>query len=84
MRDLGIEKGEAKEGRVLVQFRDRTKIQPRVFSIMGQRYRQCYLTRDSLVWPYQGNPLAATIRLLDTFEAASNQVREELAAIHGV
>lgn len=79
MRDMGVEKGDVREGRISIQFRDRTKIPPRVFSIVGKAYRDCYLTRDAFIWPYRVPIIAALDQMLTTFENAHKQVEEELA-----
>ncbi|MBC8065779.1 MAG: transcription-repair coupling factor, partial [Chlorobia bacterium] len=51
-REVGISKLEAAQGRLNVQFVDRTAISPRVFSILGKKQRDAYITRDALIWPY--------------------------------
>ncbi|MBX3117667.1 MAG: transcription-repair coupling factor [Fimbriimonadaceae bacterium] len=72
---LWIDKMEARGGRVAVWFRHREKIPAMAFSIMGKKNRESYLTRENLIWPYTGDPLAAAQRLVETLENAIEEVR---------
>lgn len=76
-RDLEFAKLEASQGRLNVQFVDRTAIPPRVFSILGNKYKNCYITREALIWPYTGNPILAVENLLAKFEESFDQLRRE-------
>lgn len=80
-RALGLDKIDARGGRLSVTFRDLTSISPRVFTLMHQTNRDCYLSRDSFVWPYGGDPLAALKRMFDAFQAAHRQITEAKAAL---
>ncbi len=80
-QSFGIQKLEAKQGRIAVQFKDRGEIPPRVFSIIGHKHRDAYLTRESYVWPFGGNPILAIERMLMAFEAATKQYEEERASL---
>ena len=80
-RDLGLSKVEASQGRLNVLFVDKAKVPPRVFSIMGRKNRECYLTRDSFVWPYTGGPILAVERMLQCFEESYQQLEQERAAL---
>jgi transcription-repair coupling factor (superfamily II helicase) len=76
-RDIGISKIEAAQGRLNVQFVDRMSIPPRVFSILGARHRDAYITRDALIWPYTGNAILAVERMLMMFEESFAKYRQE-------
>jgi transcription-repair coupling factor (superfamily II helicase) len=76
-RTLGIDKLDARGGRISAAFRDRAKVPPRAFSILAKKNRECYLTRESLIWPYGGNPILAIERLLQCFEDSVAQVEAE-------
>jgi transcription-repair coupling factor (superfamily II helicase) len=80
-RDVGIDKLDARGGRINASFRDRTKIPPRVFSIIGRKNREAYLTRESFIWPYSGNPILAVERMLLSFEQAYEQLEADRAAL---
>lgn len=80
-RDLGFQKLEASQGRLNVQFVDRTAIPPRVFSILSNKYKNCYITRDALIWPYSGNPILAVENLIAKFEESFDQLQRERAML---
>lgn len=80
-RHLGFDKVDAKQGRISVSFADRASIPPRVFSILGKRNRECYLTRDSFIWPFTGDSLTAATRVVDAFEASYAQLENERAEL---
>jgi transcription-repair coupling factor (superfamily II helicase) len=80
-RDLDISKIEAGQGRLNVQFTDRGKIPPRIFSILGKKHRECYITRDALIWPYSGDVITAVNRLLGSFEESHEQLERERAML---
>jgi transcription-repair coupling factor (superfamily II helicase) len=79
-QNLGIDKIDAKQGRVSATFKDRSEISPRVFSIMGQKNRECYVTREALIWPYRGEPISAISRLFQLFEGAVKEVERDRAS----
>jgi transcription-repair coupling factor (superfamily II helicase) len=80
MRECGISKVDGHGGRLSVWFKERQRIPPMAFSILGRRNRECYLTRDSLIWPFSGGPLAAAQRLLDGFESAVQEAAQASGA----
>ncbi|MCB8932250.1 MAG: transcription-repair coupling factor [Chthonomonadaceae bacterium] len=80
-RDLGIDKLEAKGGRIAIGFRDKSAVPPRVFSILGRRNRECYVTREGFIWPTTGDPMLAVTQMLDAFEAAHAQLEAERAQL---
>lgn len=80
-RELGIEKLDARGGRISVQFKDRNLVPGRVFSLVGKRNRDAYLTREAFIWPYSGDPILAVERMQMTFEEAQRQYDNELAML---
>jgi transcription-repair coupling factor (superfamily II helicase) len=83
MRDLGWDKLDAKGGRIAINFKDKASVSPRVFSILSKRNRECYVTREQFIWPFSGDPLRAVQRVVEEFDAAVRQVKEELAGLLG-
>lgn len=81
-RDLGMEKIDGKGGRLSITFVDRTAISPRVFSILGRKNRECYLTREQFIWPYHTDAIQATERMLNAFKSAVEEVHQERAALN--
>jgi transcription-repair coupling factor (superfamily II helicase) len=80
-RDLGIDKLDARGGRLNVQFKDMNAVPPRAFSILANRNRDAYKTKEALIWPFTGSPLPAIQRMMDTFEAALQEVEAGRAAL---
>ncbi|RYG23726.1 hypothetical protein EON82_13100, partial [bacterium] len=80
-RDLGIDKLDARGGRLNVQFKDMMAVPPRAFSILSNRNREAYKTKEALIWPHTGSPLPAIERMMDTFEAALKEVEAGRAAL---
>jgi len=80
-KELHFDKLDAKSGRISVNFTNRQKISPRVFSILSQKNRECYLTRDAFIWPYTGDPLQAVNRMVTLFRLAVDEVEKARASI---
>ncbi len=79
--ELGMEKIDAKGGRVSVTFRNRSAIPPMVFSMIGRRHRSTYSTREAFIWPYEGDPLQAVQQMLAAFIKALQDYREAKASL---
>lgn len=78
---LGIEKLDARQGRISASFKDRSTVPPRVFSILGKKNRDCYLTREAFIWPFTGNPILAIEKMFMSFEDALAQVEADRASL---
>jgi transcription-repair coupling factor (superfamily II helicase) len=77
----GFDKIDASQGRLAIGFKDRTSVPPRVFSILAKRNRSAYVTRESYIWPYSGDPLHATTHLLNCFDKALRELDEARASL---
>ncbi|MCC7434895.1 MAG: transcription-repair coupling factor [Methanoregulaceae archaeon] len=76
-KKFGFEKVDGKGGRLSVSFENRAAIAPRIFSMMTRARRDVYITRDAMIWPYSGDPLAATRAMVDTFERCVDAYERE-------
>ncbi len=76
MRESGMSKADGKGGRLSVAFKHRASVPPMAFSLLGKRNRECYLSRDALVWPFTGDSLRAMECLMDEFEACLREVEQ--------
>ncbi len=76
-RGFGIDKIDGRQGRLAVAFKDRTAIPPRVFSLIGKRNRDCYVTREALIWPYSGAPMLAIDRFFTELAKAIEEVEAD-------
>lgn len=81
-RELGFEKLDARQGRIAVNFKDRSAVPPMVFSVLAKRNREAYVTREQYIWPYNGNPIAAIDRMMSEFERAHEQVDSARASLN--
>lgn len=80
-REMGFEKLDGSQGRLAVWFNDRSTVPPRVFSILGRRNRNCFVSQDKFVWPFAGDALAACDRMIEEFEEAHAQLAHERALL---
>lgn len=80
-RSLDIEKVDARGGRLAISFRDIAAIPPRAFSILSQKNREAYKTKEALIWPYRGAPILAIERMMDMFESALKEVEAARASL---
>jgi transcription-repair coupling factor (superfamily II helicase) len=80
-RDLGMEKLDARQGRISVIFKRTEEIPPRVFSILARRRRDAYLTKEAYVWPYTGAAIPAVDAFLHEFETAWDEYRQARASL---
>lgn len=81
-RRLGFEKLDARQGRIAVNFKDRSSVPPMVFSILAKRNRNAYVTREQYIWPYSGAAIPAIDQMMDEFERAVNQVENARASLN--
>ena len=82
-RDLGIDKLDARGGRLNVQFKDMSAVPPRAWSILGTKNKEAYKTREAFIWPHTGSPLPAIERMMNSLQMALEEVergREALGA----
>lgn len=75
-QELGIEKLEAKGGRVAATIRNRGQISPLALSLLTKMNREAYFARDQLIWPYSGDSLEAVERMIDSLRLAVAQAEE--------
>lgn len=80
-RDLGIDKLDARGGRLNVGFKDLSAVPPRAWSILSHKNREAYKTKEAFIWPFTGSPLPAIDRMMDMFEAAVQEVDRGRAAL---
>lgn len=78
---LGMERIDIAGGRVSVEFKDPTKVPPRVFTILARKNRECYFTRATFVWPYSGESLSAAEYMMVSFESTLKEIEEARASL---
>ncbi len=80
-RSAGIDKLDGRQGRLSVQFKDRTSVPPRMFAILGKINKESYVTREAFIWPFTGSVLTAIANLLRAIERANIDIEESRARL---
>lgn len=73
---LGVEKLDARQGRLAISFRNSADIPPRIFTMITKYHKGAYLTREAFVWPYEGSPLAAIEAFYAAFQACFEEIEK--------
>jgi transcription-repair coupling factor (superfamily II helicase) len=76
---LGLDKVEARGGRLNVTFVDKTAVPTRAFSLLAKVNRDMYMTREAMIWPYSGPPLRAVESMMDAFVNVLDEVERARA-----
>lgn len=74
---LGIEKIDARQGRVACTFRSTTDVPPRMVTMITSYNKSAFLTREALIWPYAGEPLRAIESFMDAVSSINNEIAEQ-------
>jgi transcription-repair coupling factor (superfamily II helicase) len=77
----GIDKLDARQGRISITFKDRTAVPPRLFSMLGRLNRECYTSRDAFIWPFRGEPIPAIEHMLTAFEHSLEELERDRASL---
>jgi transcription-repair coupling factor (superfamily II helicase) len=80
----GIDKIDARQGRLSIQFKDRASVSPRVISILGKLNKQSYVTREALIWPFAGDPLDAIDNFIYRYAQTEQEVEESRLRLEGL
>jgi transcription-repair coupling factor (superfamily II helicase) len=56
---LGLEKLDARQGRIACTFKQSADVPPRLFTMIPKYNKSAYMTRDAFIWPYESPPIAA-------------------------
>ncbi len=79
---LGVEKVDARQGRVALVFRDVEEQPPRLFVLLPKHLAGAYNTRDAFIFPFNGDPILAVEALLNAIETCLQQIEESRAALN--
>jgi transcription-repair coupling factor (superfamily II helicase) len=66
----GMEKLEAREGRVVASMKGKHSLSPLALSYLSKMNREAFFARDQLIWPYRGEALTAVDRMMEGVESA--------------
>ena len=56
---LGVEKLDARQGRIACTFKTSADHPPRLFTMIPKYNKTCFLTRDAFIWPFTSPPIEA-------------------------
>jgi transcription-repair coupling factor (superfamily II helicase) len=80
-RNIGLEKLDARQGRLHITFKHQEDVPPRVFSILSSRKRDAYLTKEAYIWPIASDPIVGVESFLRSFEEAQESYNVAKAAL---
>jgi transcription-repair coupling factor (superfamily II helicase) len=80
-RNIGVEKLDARQGRLHITFKHPEDVPPRVFSILSSRKRDAYLTKEAYIWPIASDPILGVESFLRSFEEAFESYTVAKAAL---
>ena len=72
-KELGIEKLDARQGRISCTFKNSTELPPRLFTMIPKFNKGAYLARDAFIWPFTSPPIEA---IQDMFHAMESCLKD--------
>ena len=76
-KEVGIEKIDAKQGRISIVFENISTISPRIFSLISKDNRDFYLSKDSAILPFGRSIMESIEWFFTAYEQAYNKVNNE-------
>lgn len=80
-KDLKIEKIDGTGGRLAVNWYESANLSPRMFSLLQKKYKHCYLSRGTFIWPYTGGPANACDKMLTMISETMGELDSHRAAL---
>jgi transcription-repair coupling factor (superfamily II helicase) len=80
-KKLGVDKVDARQGRVALTFKNLEDIPPRLFVLLPKTLQGSHNTRDAFIFPFTGDPILAVEAMLNAIEKCSRQIEESRAAL---
>jgi transcription-repair coupling factor (superfamily II helicase) len=80
-KKLGVDKVDARQGRVALTFKNLEDVPPRLFVLLPKTLQGSHNTRDAFIFPFTGDPILAVEALLNAIEKCSRQIEESRAAL---
>jgi transcription-repair coupling factor (superfamily II helicase) len=81
-KSMGIEKIDARQGRVACNFRSTADIPPRLFTAISKRNKEAFLTREAFIWPYTGDPILAIQGMMEAVRATLEEIEASRALLN--
>lgn len=73
-QELGIEKLDARQGRIAVSFKSSADVPPRLFTMLTKYNKTAYLTREAFIWPYSGQPIPTIEEMFLAIESCLEEI----------
>lgn len=80
-QDAGIEKVDGRDGKLLVTFAGGEPPHPRLGVMIQREYARASMSQDRLVWPYDGDPVAAALDMVRAVVTAMEKMDEARATL---
>jgi transcription-repair coupling factor (superfamily II helicase) len=80
-KKLGVDKVDARQGRVALTFKNLEDVPPRLFVLLPKTLQGSHNTRDAFIFNFTGDPILAVEALLNAIEKCSRQIEESRAAL---
>lgn len=81
-QELGVEKLDARQGRVAIVFRSSADIPPRLFTMIGKYSKAAFLTREAFIWPYSTPPIETIDEVFRSIRACMEEIESHRQKIH--
>jgi transcription-repair coupling factor (superfamily II helicase) len=81
-KEMGIERIDARQGRIACNFRSNANIPPRLFTAIQKRNKDAYLTREAYIWPFIGDPILAIQGMMEAVRATLEEIEASRALLN--
>jgi transcription-repair coupling factor (superfamily II helicase) len=79
---LGVEKLDARQGRIACTFKTSADVPPRLFTMIQKYNKSAYLTRDAFIWPFDSPPISAIDEMFQSISECLAQIEEHRARMN--
>jgi transcription-repair coupling factor (superfamily II helicase) len=81
-KELGVEKIDARQGRVALSFKNIHDVPPRLFVMLPKKLKNSYNTKDAYILPYTNNPLLAIAQILQAITQSLDEMEASRALLN--
>ncbi|MBI1333601.1 MAG: DEAD/DEAH box helicase [Armatimonadetes bacterium] len=79
---LGIEKLDARQGRIACQFKTSADVPPRLFTMITKYNKAAYLTREAFIWPFTTPPIETIDEMFRAIQACMEEIERHRQLIN--
>jgi transcription-repair coupling factor (superfamily II helicase) len=81
-KEMGIDKIDARQGRVACTWRAERDLPPRLFTLITTKKKDAHLTRDAFIWPFTGEPIEAIAAMIDAVRSTIEEIDRSRALLN--